>query len=347
MSRLESHFGGRIAWSSDRSATTPSHFGDPEAELRALRDDVALVDATHMEVVAISGENINDFLGGLITNQVKSVSPQRSIYAAHLTPQGRFLWDFTLLRDGDRLLLITESGSGAPLARRLAQFILRAKIRVEVDPDPALLTIAGPEATRVLQGIFPEFPIQEANLGDTMALEPGIRLWRDPRHAGFGWKLLVPAATVGTWWDKLVKRIPPAGFVAWESHRIELALPRGGSDFIPEVTLPLESGLLEMNGVDFTKGCYVGQETTARTHHRGTLKKRIYSLILSAGAEVAPGTPILLPSGKETGVLTSVTPGHGQRSGLGIVHPSDVDAERVLSCGSVQVVARKPDWAAW
>ncbi|MEO5345132.1 MAG: hypothetical protein H7834_01985 [Magnetococcus sp. YQC-9] len=347
MSRLESHFGARIAWSSDRAASVPAHFGDPQAELRALRDDVALVDSSHMEAVALLGENIYDFLGGLITNQVKRVTPQKSLYAAHLTPQGRFLWDFTLIGDGDRLLLITEPGAAAPLARRLAQFILRAKIRIEVDPDPALLTIAGPEAERVLQGIFPEFPIAEAALGDTMALEPGIRLWRDPRHVAFGWRLLVPSADIATWWEKLVKRIPPAGFTAWEGYRIALALPRGGSEFIPEVTLPLESGLLEMNGVDFAKGCYVGQETTARTHHRGTLKKRVYSLMLSAGAEVAPGTPILLPSGKETGVLTSVTPGQGQRSGLGVVHPTDVEAERELTCGELRVVARKPDWATW
>ncbi|MBF0628167.1 MAG: folate-binding protein YgfZ [Magnetococcales bacterium] len=347
MSRLESHFGTRIAWSSDRSGVVPHHFGDSAAETRALMTDVALVDLSHQEIVAVSGENPNDFLGGLITNQIRNVTLQRSIYAAHLTPQGRFLWDFTLLRDGDRLLLITEPGSAAPLAQRLSQFILRAKIRIETDATTALLAIAGPEASQVLQGIFPEFPIREAEPGATLTPEPGIRLWRDPRHAAFGWRLLVPAHEAGHWWERLVKRIPPAGFAAWEEYRIRQALPRGGDEFIPEVSLPLESGLLEMNGVDFSKGCYVGQETTTRTHHRGTLKKRVYSLMLSAGESVTPGTPILLASGKETGVLTSVMPGNGERVGLGIVHPSDVDPERPMTVGGVQVTAHKPAWATW
>ncbi|MBF0189515.1 MAG: folate-binding protein YgfZ [Magnetococcales bacterium] len=347
MSRLESHFGTRIPWSSDRSKPVPHHFGDPTAESRALLTDVALVDFSHHETVAISGENVNDFLGGLITNQVKKVTPQKSVYSAHLTPQGRFLWDFTLLRDADRLLLITEPGSATPLAQRLSPFILRAKIRIEVESTLAMLGIAGPESSQVLQGIFPEFPILDAPLGETLSPESGIRLWRDPRHAGFGWRLLVPASAVSAWWERLVKRIPPAGFAAWEEYRIRLALPRGGNEFIPEVSLPLESGLLEMNGVDFAKGCYVGQETTARTHHRGTLKKRVYSLMLSAGEIVTPGTPILLPSGKETGVLTSVTPGTGERIGLGILHPSDVEQDRAFTIGPLQVTAQKPDWATW
>ncbi|MBF0214993.1 MAG: folate-binding protein YgfZ [Magnetococcales bacterium] len=347
MSRLESHFGTRVVWSSDRSKPVVQHFGDPQAEMRALQTDVALVDLTHHEIVAISGEDTTAFLGGLVTNQVKNVTPQKSVYAAHLTPQGRFLWDFTILRDGDRLLLITEPEAAVPLARRLSQFVLRAKIRIAPDETPTLLAVAGPDAARVLQGIFPEFPILEANLGDTLTPEPGIRLWRDPRHADFGWRLLVPATEAGSWWERLVKRIPPAGFAAWEAGRIQRALPRGGQDFIPELSLPLESGLLEMNGVDFAKGCYVGQETTTRTHHRGTLKKRVYSLILSAGEVVTPGTPILLPSGKETGVLTSVTPGTGERFGLGIIHPSDVAPDQTLTVGPLQVTARKPDWASW
>ncbi|NGZ05614.1 MAG: folate-binding protein YgfZ [Magnetococcales bacterium] len=347
MSRLETHFGARIAWSTDRSKTVPLHFGDPVAETRALMTDVALVDLSHHELIAISGDNPKDFLGGLITNQVKNVTPERSIYAAHLTPQGRFLWDFTILHDAERLLLLTEPGNATPLTNRLSQFILRAKIHITQDPIPALLAVAGPEATRVIQAVFPHLPLLAAEPGATFTLEPMVRLWRDPRHDHFGWRLLVPTDQIASWWDRLVKRIPAAGFAAWEEYRIRRALPRGGDEFIPEVSLPLESGLLEMHGVDFAKGCYVGQETTARTHHRGTLKKRVYSLMLSPGPLVTPGTPILLSSGKETGVLTSVTTGSGERAGLGIVHPNDIDPERPLTVGGVQVTARKPDWATW
>ena len=124
-------------------------------------------------------------------------------------------------------------------------------------------------------------------------------------------------------------------------------MPRGGNEFILDVSLPLESGLLEMHGVDFTKGCYIGQETTTRTHHRGTLKKRVFSLMLSKEDSIVPGMDILLPDGTKTGVLTSITTGLLEPVGLGIIHLDDVVREQPLTIGTQRVKACKPDWASW
>ncbi|MEO5333195.1 MAG: hypothetical protein H7839_14345 [Magnetococcus sp. YQC-5] len=352
MSRLESHFRDRIAWTLDRSKPVPDHFGDPMKEVAIMQSEVALLDFSHYECLVLTGEERISLLGGLVTNQVKNVTATRSIYTAHLTPQGRFLWDFTIIAEENRLLLITEPTEARALAQRLGLFLLRAKVGIEEQTDAwGLLGIVGPKALPLLQSLFPTLSLTDAPLGATWQLENRVHLWLDPRHADFGWRLLVPVESLPAWWDRLAQQIPPAGFTAWEAYRIRQGLPRGGNEFIPETTLPLESGLLELHGVDFAKGCYVGQETTTRTHHRGTLKKRLFSLMLSNSDEVAPGTPILLPNGKESGILTSLSPlpESGGRVGLGILHVATATPKEghTLTLANHPVTARKPEWALW
>jgi folate-binding protein YgfZ len=148
-------------------------------------------------------------------------------------------------------------------------------------------------------------------------------------------------------WDKLAKKIQPAGELAWESYRILKGLPRGGKELIPGTTLPLEAGLLDLNGVSFQKGCFVGQETTARTHHRGTLKKRLFRVILEDNGSMAVGTTILTPSKKEAGTLTSAICHDGSCQGLAILRLSDVVEGKQLTVAGQKVTAHKPDWASW
>ncbi|MBF0295771.1 MAG: folate-binding protein YgfZ [Magnetococcales bacterium] len=306
-----------------------------------------LLDLTLHEIVSLAGADHRVFLGGLVTNQVNDVTAGRCVYAAHLTPQGRFLWDFTMLQEGDRLLLIAEPGTARPLMDRLNFYRLRAKVTIAHETSLALLGVAGPDAGATLSRLFPGLPLAEAPPGAVFAPEEGILVWADPRHAAFGWRMLMPVAALPAWRERLSGLTPPVDQAAWEDYRIRHALPLGGRELIPEEGFPLEGGLLEMHGVSFTKGCYVGQETTARTHHRGTLKKRVFSLMLSAGEVVAPGSPILLPDGKPAGVLTSVTAGTGERAGLGLLYMDDVERGKPLTVGGARVTARKPDWATW
>lgn len=336
----------QIHWTSDRGTSTPADFGDDEAEYHALTENAAWIDFSHQGCVALSGPERIPFLGGLVTNQVRHVSKTRSVYAAMLTPQGRYLWDFTMVDDPEQLFLITEPDRVPELVQQIAMYILRAKVDV-TDKQTAfgILGVAGPSADQKVKQLFPSLILDHAKLGATFAPEEKIHLWRDPRHPGFGWRLLLPTPQLAAMRERLSVVLPPAGFTAWEAYRIQQSLPRGGNELIPNETLPLEAGLLELNGMDFGKGCYVGQETTARTHHRATLKKRLFQVTFAVGASLLPGTPVQLPDGKEAGIVTSSSRPMG--TGLAILRLTDVASNQPLAAHGVAVTAHKPTWATW
>ncbi|MEO5372618.1 MAG: hypothetical protein H7833_21330, partial [Magnetococcus sp. DMHC-1] len=123
MSSLRRHLPSTISWIDDRGSPAPERFAaDLDTERSALQHGVALVDLSHGGIVTLSGVDRGSFLGGLITNQIKDVSASRSIYTAMLTPQGRFLWDFTIVDAGDRLHLLTEPDRVPQLMERLAMY---------------------------------------------------------------------------------------------------------------------------------------------------------------------------------------------------------------------------------
>lgn len=336
----------KIHWTTDRGEPTPADFGDSEEEWLTLSEKAAWVDFSHMGCIALSGPERVTFLGGLVTNQVRHVTKTRSIYSAMLTPQGRFLWDFTIVEGQEHLLLITEPDRVPERIQQLSFYILRAKVQ-PTDECAALgvLGVAGPLADQAIQQLFPPLEPTRMVPGATFAPEENVYLWRDPRHPGFGWRLLLPTAHLAAMRARLSALLKPAGFTAWEAYRIRLALPRAGNELISQETLPLEAGLLELNGVDFGKGCYIGQETTARTHHRGTLKKRLFQVTFPVGESLLPRTQVLLPDGKEVGVITSSAPQIGH--GLAILRLAEVACNEPLRAGGVTVVAHKPTWAQW
>ncbi len=209
------------------------------------------------------------------------------------------------------------------------------------------IAIVGPAATEMVGKLFPGTATADTPLGATFKIDDEQLLWRDPRHADFGWRLQVNGENYLEVWEKLAKIVPPVGQIAWENYRIRKGLPRGGKELIPNKTLPLEAGVFDMNGVSFQKGCFVGQETTARTHHRGTLKKRLFQVTLEGDGLVAAETPILTPSDKEAGIITSAICQDGNCHGLALLRLSDVDASKQLTVDGRKVSVQKPSWASW
>ncbi|MBF0183694.1 MAG: folate-binding protein YgfZ [Magnetococcales bacterium] len=341
-----------LNWTTDRGATVVADFGDPAAEYLQLEQQAAWVNFSHMGKISITGPERVSFFGGLTTNQLNRLAADRSLYSALLTPQGRFLWDLTLLDYGfqeqaEQLLLISEPDRLAELQQQILFYRLRTKIKLEACSQSLLLLgLIGPQATAAVRALFPALQVTEATLGQTWIPAPGWRLWLDPRHEKFGWRLLLPQEGWSTMSERFAKLLPPAGWTAWQRYRIHHALPRGGNEWTPNVTLPLEAGLLELNGVDFSKGCYVGQETTTRTHHRGTLKKRLFRLSAPPGLSWATPLAVQRPDGKEIGQLTSYCPQSG--AGLAILHSADVEhAHAALLIAGQTVTAEKPSWASW
>jgi folate-binding protein YgfZ len=257
-------------------------------------------------VVAVSGEDRVPFLQGLVSNDVALAAPGRAVWAALLTPQGKWLADFFVLSDGERLLLDCERAQVAFVVQRLGRYRLRSRVSL-ADVSAALSVYAAWDGS-------PDVPA-------------GAVAAPDPRLPEAGWRVLAgqPLPT-------------NADAAAWDAHRLALGLPDGSRDLEAEKTVLLEAGFDELSGVSWSKGCYMGQELTARTKYRGLVKRRLMPVAI-VGEAPAPGTPVTR-NGAEVGTLRSVR----GATGLAVLRLDALGAP--LACGEATLTPRVPEWMA-
>jgi len=225
-------------------------------------------------IIKISGEDARKFLDNLVTTSLDEVRAGVGRFGALLTPQGKIIADFLVTEapsgHGGGLLLDCPRELAEPLATKLNFYKLRAKVTVEnLSADFGVLAAWGGEPSTVPDLAF-----------------------ADPRSAALGWRILLPeavaeraSALIGAQWTT------PA---AYEAHRIACGVPRGGIDFAYGDAFPHETNMDHLHGVDFDKGCYVGQEVVSRMQHRGTARTRIVSVLVeepapAAGASIVAG----------------------------------------------------------
>lgn len=217
-------------------------------------------------VLRVAGADAATFLQGLLTNDVEKLSAGEARFAALLSPQGKILFDFFVLRagapTGEEFWLDCAADQVDELIRRLGFYKLRAKLAI-VDERAAYGVVA------FWDGAPPA--------------APGMRGFIDPRHAALGFRAIVPADGVAAFFG---------GRSAYEAHRIGLGVPSGGADFTYGEAFPADVNMDLLHGVDFEKGCYVGQEVVARMRHRAAIRKRILRVALSLPAPSA-GAPIV------------------------------------------------------
>jgi folate-binding protein YgfZ len=251
-------------------------------------------------VLALSGEEARGFLQGLVTNDVERVGPGRAIYAALLTPQGRYLHDFFIAAAPDGgLWLDCEAERRQDLIRRLTVYRLRAKVSIaDAGGRLALLRLFGEGALERLT--------LPADAGAARQVDGGV-VFVDPRDARLGACAILPRAEAENWAAKLGFR--PGTRDRFEPLRLALGAPEGGRELEPEKSLPMESRLDLLNGIDWQKGCYVGQELTARMKYRALVKRRLVPVAVE-GSMPEPGTPLLL-DGEEVGVMRGAAGGYG------------------------------------
>ncbi|WP_445678957.1 CAF17-like 4Fe-4S cluster assembly/insertion protein YgfZ [Radicibacter daui] len=248
-------------------------------------------------VLALGGEDRVAFLQGLVSNDIAAVSPARAVQAALLTPQGKYLFDFAVASDGDRLLLDVEAARLDDLYRRLRMYKLRSKVTLEPLAGWSVTALAGPTAATL--GAASE-------AGSAAPLAGGV-LFTDPRIAGLGARLMAPAEASSAALTEA--GIPAMDEATYETLRLTLGVPDGARDFELEKSTLLEGNMDAFNAISWEKGCYVGQELTARTRYRGLLKKRMMPVEIE-GPLPAPGTQIL-QDGKDAGEVRS---GAGNRA---------------------------------
>ena len=273
----------------------------------------------HRSVIAVGGPDRVEFLQGLVSNDTTRVDPQHAIWAALLTPQGRFLNDMFLVDDGSgTLLLETERDRAAALARKLSMYKLRSKVTVE-DRSTALEVAVAWGA-----GIEALLPLD------------GVVAFVDPRLAELGVRVIGPAGSVAAL--LAAKGLEAAPVEAWDERRLALGVPDGSRDLVVEKALLLENGFDELNGVDWKKGCYMGQELTARTKYRALIKKRLFPVRVE-GALPPPGAPIHLGT-EEVGEMRS---GAGGRA-LALLRLDAARGGQPLTAGDAKLVAEIPGW---
>ena len=274
---------------------------------------------SHRSVIAVGGDDRAAFLQGLISNDTTKVAPNRAIWAALLTPQGRFLNDMFVAGGGDGTLLIETERERAPaLARKLALYKLRSRVTVEDRAAAMEVAVAfGPDA-------------------DALVPLEGATAFVDPRLPALGVRVLAPAGQAATLLAG--HGAVPAPAEAYETLRLSLGVPDGSRDLRPEKALLLESGFDELNGVDWEKGCYMGQELTARTKYRALVRKRLLPVKVE-GPLPAPGSPIER-DGQEVGEIRS---GAGDRA-LALLRLEAVRAAGELTSGQSRIRPEIPAW---
>lgn len=268
-------------------------------------------------LLRLTGAGARSFLQGMITNDIGKADAGVAIHTGLLSPQGKILFDLFVLPDGDGYLLEVAGTQSEGLRQRLGFYRLRAEVKIEAEPSLQVAASWG---------------------GGPPKLPSGAQVFADPRLEAMGFRLLLPA-------DAKLADLGCA--LATESdyhaHRIALCVPEGGRDYVFGDTFPHEALFDQLNGVDFEKGCFVGQEVVSRMQHRGTARKRIVG-VEGEGKLPAPGAEILAGD-TPIGTLGSVE----GKSGLALVRldrAEDAKAQGVaLRAGAVAVSLRIPPFA--
>jgi len=271
-------------------------------------------------VVKVSGIDARDFLNGLVTTDVTLLRPGLGRFGALLTPQGKITADFLITEapsgHGGGFLIDSPRALAQALTDKLGFYKLRAKVAVE-------------------------------NLSDSLGVlaawdgEPAIKpdlAYADPRHAGLGWRILVPEELAQKAADLIGAEMVDSS--AYDSNRIAAGIPRGGLDFTYGDAFPHETNMDRLHGVDFDKGCYVGQEVVSRMQHRGTARTRTVRVMVD-GPAPEPGA-VLLAGDKPVGTMGSTSGDNG----LALIRTDRaadaLDAGMTLTAGGIAIRLAEP-----
>ena len=291
---------------------------------------IAYTHLTNRGIISVTGSNSRDFLQGIISNDITLVSPNKTIYAALLTPQGKYLFDFFISQSGEKLLIECEKDRVPDLMKRLRIYKLRANADLVDETETySIFAIWGDDAAQAT-GLHNERGLAHEISGGTQFI--------DPRLNTAGVRSVLPIEVAEAQLQSLAAE--PASASDYDLHRLKLGLPDASRDLVVDKAILIESGFDELNGVDWNKGCYMGQELTARTKYRGLVKKRLISVLIE-GAAPEPGTPIMVGD-KNAGEMRSSNAGHG----IALLRLDQLNNEAAeYICDQAILRPNKPTWA--
>jgi folate-binding protein YgfZ len=252
-------------------------------------------------VLLIEGDDRVAFLQGLVSNDIQAARPGHAVWTALLTAQGKWLSDFFVFAQGNALWLDCEAAHIDMLIDRLSRYRLRMKAILRA--EPGLHVHVAWEGRPDVEGIIAP----------------------DPRLPDFAWRILAP--------EPLPANATPAD---WDRYRLAAGLPDGSKDMESDRSVLLEAGFDELSGVSWSKGCYMGQELTARTKYRGLVKRRLVPVTVE-GPLPPPGSPVLR-NGTEVGTMRS------GRDAVGLASLRLDAIAATLHCAGATLIPSVPRW---
>jgi tRNA-modifying protein YgfZ len=280
-------------------------------------------------VLRITSDDARSFLDGLITNSMAGASPGQAIHAALLTPQGKIITDFFVTEasaeDGGGFYCDVPLVAASDLAKRLGFYKLRAKVVIEdLSSELGVVAVWGGDCTA-----------GDLSLG-----------FVDPRLPGLGMRVLAHQTQTEALIEALdAERVAPEDYHA---HRASLGVGEAMFDFALGEAFPHEINMDQLHGIDFKKGCYIGQEVVSRMQHRGTARTRLIQFAYSGGFNVPEGAPVLAGD-KSLGFTGSANKGVGLAM-VRVDRVADaVAAGTTITAGNVDATPIRPQWwtAAW
>ncbi|NXJ71735.1 CAF17 transferase, partial [Rostratula benghalensis] len=302
-------------------------------------------------LLGVRGAEAAIFLQGLLTNDVTrllegegSIPPApaggaglpRALYAHALNVQGRCLYDLVLYRlhegpeEEPHILLECDGGVLEALQKHLKLYKIRRKVNIAPCLDLSLWAVVPRERAGDIAGSL------------TKSADQALILTPDPRTEVMGWRLITKNGANPT---EMIPGSQIGNIQDYHRHRYQQGVPEGVKDLPPGVALPLESNLAYMNGISFTKGCYIGQELTARTHHMGVIRKRLLPVRFSAPLpedSIPQGAEIVTEAGKSAGKFRA----GGGEVGLALLRLANINEPLYLNIGGekAKLTARTPEW---
>ena len=279
-------------------------FGHPAAERQAAATDIIMTDLSYLGLLQADGEDAANFLQGQMTNDIKLLDGNNGQYAGYCTPKGRLLGIFLVFAHHGHFHLQLDGRLTTPILKRLKMYVLRSRVNLEDVSDSIIrMGVAGSNAPAALQQLFgqvPQAPHQLLNLETVNLIRlpgaiPRFQLFTTPQHAPAIWAALEASST-------------PVGKPCWEWLEIHAGIPQvtpaTQEQFVPQMlTLDL------LDGINFKKGCYTGQEIVARTHYLGKVKRRTHLAHVEGDQSPNPGDKIYPGDGEEAvGMVVSVAP---------------------------------------
>lgn len=298
-----------------RGADTPVSFGDPTAEFRALLEGGGLYDMSWQAKLVLTGGDRVRWLNGMVTNNVRDLAVGHGVYCFLLTAQGRIVADLIAYNRGDYLLVTSDRSQATAITDMFDRYIIMDEVEVaEISDKLSAVGVAGPQATEILRraGIeFPQLP-KEGNYGPPAQLAPGqvvdvvwngvgFSVARNTHPNMDGYELWFAAEQADTAWDALTASgAKPVGSEALEWYRIARGVPRYGLD-LSQRDLPQETE--QKHALNFTKGCYIGQEIVERIRARAILHRTFIGFLVEG--EPPPSGAKIKDGDKNIGEITS------------------------------------------